>query len=74
MPSILDAKPSRTLPAFLATVRTRSGSNLAESSSFVTVRAIVTPSPAPGGLPRAERYWAKAADTASFIRVVERER
>ncbi len=51
MPSILATRPSITLDAFRATVRTKSGSNLAESSSFVIVRAITTPSPAPGRSP-----------------------
>lgn len=68
--SALVVAPSRAVPMFLATARISKGSNLAESSSFITARAIVTPSLAPGG----EREPpAKAWETASFKRVVERE-
>lgn len=73
-PSILETSVSSTLLAFRATVRASNGSNLAESNSLVMVLAMVTPSPGPGGLPRAERYEARAEVTVSFIRVVERER
>jgi len=69
--SALIVAPSIAVPTFLATARINSGSNLAESSSFITARAMAIPSLAPGG----EREPpAKACETASFKRVVERDR
>lgn len=67
IPSTFAIIPSSTLTAFRPTVLTKSGSNLAESNSFVIVLATPTPSAGPGGLPRTP----KAAETISFILVVD---
>lgn len=64
-------KLSKLVAACFATAFTNKGSNLAESSSFATVRAILIPSVWPGG-PRAP--FTNACDIASFRREDERER
>ena len=70
-PSARLMNPSRLVAAFRATAVTSKGSNLALSSSFAILRATFVPSACAGG---ARTPPAKAADTASLMRVVERVR
>lgn len=62
---------SRLATAYRATDWTSSGSNLAESSSFATVRAMLIPSDIPGG---ARTPPENACPTASLRRFDERDR
>ena len=71
MPSARDTSISSADATCCATERTSSGSNFAESNSFATTRAMLTPSDSPGG---DRGPPANACPTASFRRLDDRER
>ena len=71
MPSARDTSISSADATCCATERTSSGSNFAESNSFATTRAMLTPSDNPGG---DRGPPANACPTASFRRLDDRDR
>lgn len=71
MPSARDRSISSADATCCATERTSSGSNFAESNSFATTRAMLTPSDNPGG---DRGPPANACPTASLRRLDDRDR